>query len=86
MKFVTLIKWKQPPNKEDVEKATKRLEELAKQGIKLDIYWTLGRYDGVSILEAPTEKDAMKVIFLFQDIVSTETMVAVPRNEATKLL
>ena len=69
-----------------VEQSTKKLEELAKQGIKLNVYWTLGRYDAVTIIEAPTEKDAMKTLLLFQDIVATETMVAVPRAEAIKLL
>ena len=50
------------------------------------MYWTLGRYDAVVVLEAPTEKDAMKVFLPWQDIISTETMVAVPREEAIKLL
>ena len=86
MIFVTLLKWKQPPKKEMIEQSTKKLEELAKQGIKLNVYWTLGRYDAVTIIEAPTEKDAMKTLLLFQDIVATETMVAVPREEAIKLL
>ena len=86
MIFVTLLKRKQPPKKEMIGQSTKRLEELAKQGIKLNVYWTLGRYDAVTIIEAPTEKDAMKTLLLFQDIVATETMVAVPRAEAIKLL
>jgi uncharacterized protein with GYD domain len=80
------LKWKQPPKKEMIEQSTKRLEELAKQGIKLNVYWTLGRYDAVTIIEAPTERDAMKTLLIFQDIVATETMVAVPRAEAIKLL
>jgi uncharacterized protein with GYD domain len=84
--FITLLKWKQPPKKEMIEQSTKRLEELAKQGIKLNVYWTLGRYDAVTIIEAPTERDAMKTLLIFQDIVATETMVAVPRAEAIKLL
>ena len=62
------------------------MEELEKQGIKMNVYWTLGRYDAVTIIEAPTEKDAMKTLLLWQDEVATETMVAVPREEAIKLL
>ena len=84
--FITLLKWKQTPKKEMIEQSTKRLEELEKQGIKMNIYWTLGRYDAVTIFEAPTEKDAIKTLLLFQDIVATETMVAVPRAEAINLL
>lgn len=86
MNFISLIKWKQPPKKEAVDKATKRLGALAKKGIKIQIFWTLGRYDAVTFIEAPTENDAMKVLLSFQDIVETETMVAVPREEAIKLL
>jgi uncharacterized protein with GYD domain len=84
--FITLVKWKQTPKKEMIDQSTKRLEELEKQGIKMDIHWTLGRYDAVTIIEAPTEKDAMKTLLLWQDVVDTETMVAIPREEAIKLL
>jgi uncharacterized protein with GYD domain len=84
--FITLCKWKQPPTKESTGKVTKTLEKLEKQGIKMRLYWTLGRYDSVVILEAPTEKDAMEALLCFQGLVATETMVAVPREEAIKLL
>ena len=84
--FITLIKWKQAPTKEMIEGATKKLDTVEKQGIKFRVYWTLGRYDAVAIIEAPTEKDAMKMLLGFQGIVDTETMVAVPREEAIKLL
>ena len=65
MIFITLLKWKQPPKKEMVEQSTEKLEGLAKQGVKMTVYWTLGRYDAVTIIEAPTEKDAMKTLLLF---------------------
>jgi uncharacterized protein with GYD domain len=87
--FITLSKWKQTPSKENMnrlEQATETFRELEKQGIKMQVYWTLGSYDGVTIIEAPTEKDAMKALLLFQDVVVTETLVAVPREEALKLL
>jgi uncharacterized protein with GYD domain len=86
--FITLIKWKQSPKnlQGTVDEFTKTIKELEKQGIKMRIYWTLGRYDAVSIIEAPSEKDAMKQLLPFVDIVDSETMVAVPREEAIKLL
>jgi len=87
--FITLSKWKQTPSKKTMnllEQATKTFQDLAKQGIKMKVYWTLGSYDGVTIIEAPTEKDAMKALLLFQDVVATETLIAVPREEAIKLL
>ncbi len=86
MIFIVLTKWKQAPKKEMVDKATKTLDELEKQGIKMQVYWTMGRYDGVTIMEAPNEKAATKTLLRFQDIIDTETMVAIPREEAVKLL
>ena len=86
MIFITMFNLKAPYKKEGAEKATKVLENLEKQGIKMSVYWTLGRYDGVVFTEAPTEKDAMKAILSFQTLVTSETMVAVPREEAIKLL
>ena len=86
MFFITLIKWKYPPTKEIVDPATKTLEKLEKQGIKIRTFWTLGRYDAISIIEAPNEKDAMKTLLGFQEIIETETLTAVPREEAIKLL
>ena len=86
--FITLTKWKQSPKnlQGTIDEFTKTIKELEKQGIKMRIFWTLGRYDAVSIIEAPTEKDAMKLLLPFQDITNSETMVAVPREEAIKLL
>jgi uncharacterized protein with GYD domain len=52
----------------------------------LNIYYTLGRYDVVVIFEAPDEKIAMKMAMSIGDIESTETLVAVPREEAMKLV
>jgi len=40
----------------------------------------------VSVFEASTEKDVMKVLLGFQDFIDTETMVVVQREEAIKLL
>ena len=87
--FITLSKWKKVPSKETMERlnqATKTFKDLEKKGIKMRVYWTLGSYDGVTIIEAPSEKEAMKAILLFQDVVETETLVAIPREEAIKLV
>ena len=89
MIFITLGKWKQVPTKEmrpQMDQFTKAAEELEKQGIKIRSYWTLGRYDAVTIIEAPTEKDAMKVLLSWAQVVDMETMTAVPRDEAIQLL
>jgi uncharacterized protein with GYD domain len=86
LNFISLIKWKKPPKRDIIEQSTKRLEELSKKGIKLHVYWTLGRYDAVTIIEAPTENEALKTLLLWKDVIDTETMVAIPREEAIKLL
>ena len=86
MFFITLVKWKQAPTKDQVKQGTKWMEDIQKQGIKIQSYWTLGRYDAITIIEAPTEKDAMKMMIPWQDTIITETLTAVPREEAIKLL
>ena len=88
MIFITLVKWKQKPTKEHqaVQQFTETLKDLEKQGIKMRVYWTLGSYDGVTITEAPSEKDIMKILLPLVDVVDTETLVAVPREEAIRLL
>lgn len=49
-------------------------------------YWTLGRYDAVWVYEARSEKDAIKIFIDAGDVTSTETLVAIPREDAMKLL
>lgn len=64
-------------------------EKMLKENIKvLGNYWTLGRFDGVLIFEAPTEKDAMKLAVEGAKLgfSTTETLVAIPREEAIKLV
>jgi uncharacterized protein with GYD domain len=85
--FISFGRFKVKTAKEVSAKVTKMLEDIKKSGIKiLGFYWTLGRYDTVMILEAPNEKEAMKLSIGAADTVTTETMVAIPREEAVKLL
>jgi uncharacterized protein with GYD domain len=76
------------PDKEMVDKATKVIgDQLEKIGIKIiSWYWTLGRYDVVFIFEAANEKEALKTALVTAEFVSSETLVAIPREEAIKLL
>jgi len=85
--FIGLAKDKKTPTKEAVAKGTRMIEELKKQGINiLSFYWTLGRYSAVIVFEAPSEKEAMKLAFDVLDDASFETLVAIPREKARKLL
>lgn len=69
------------------EQATKVMDEIKSMGIKIiGWYWTLGRYDTAVIFEAANEKEALKVSIAVSEFVATETLVAIPREEAIKLL
>jgi len=85
--FISLIKTKEKPTKETIDQANKMIDDLKNRNVKLlSHYWTLGRYDAVIIFEAPTEKDAMKLAIEVSEGSTIETMVAIPREEAVKLL
>jgi len=84
MRFITLVKFKK---KDFVAENLKMIEEESKKGIKyLSINWTLGRYDAVAMFEAPDEKEAMRMAIRRADFLDMETMVAVPAEEARKLI
>jgi uncharacterized protein with GYD domain len=87
MIFVTLNKFRRKPTKEMIAESQSLIEQAAREGVKiLNLYWTFGQYDSVSIIEAPDEKTYMKAILRWGDMLSTETLVAVPREEARKLV
>jgi len=86
MYFVALVRFKKKPTKQIIAQNLKWLDMGAEEGVKNHgIYWTLGRYDAVAIFEAPNEKAAMKHSIRMGDNISTETLVAVPAEEARKL-
>ena len=88
MIFISLGKFGKKPTKEMTTEVGKITQAITKkEGVKIiGFYWTLGRYDTVVIMEAPDEKAAMKVNLMVSDFVSTQTMVAIPREEAIKLV
>jgi len=86
VKCVVLIKFRKKPTKEVIAQNVKWLETGEKEGVKnLSLYWTLGRYDAVAIVEAPNEKAVMKQLMRMSENISTETLVAIPAEEARKL-
>ncbi len=74
MIFIFLLKWKQSMTKEIVGKFTKIYAELEKLRVKLQLYWTLGHYNFVTIMEAPSEKDAVKLLLPFAEVADVETL------------
>jgi len=84
MIFIVLGKFRRKLTKESVGEVNKYIEKLAKEGVKFkSMYWTLGKYDTIGIFEAPDEKAAMNGV---SDVAETQTLVAVPREEAARRL
>jgi uncharacterized protein with GYD domain len=87
MIFISLGRFRSKPTKEATNRVSEIMKGMTQGGIKfLGFYWTLGRFDTVVIMEAPDEKTVMKANMKVSDIVSTETMVALTREEAHKLI
>ncbi len=88
MWFVTLAKFRRKPTKHDVDAMTGYWADAGKAGVKLhQAFWTLGRFDAVIITEAADEKTAMKfALNAPTDLGATETLVAVSREEAIKMV
>ncbi len=80
------MKFRQKPTKELIAENAKLYEKERKEGVKsLGTYYTLGRYDAVGIIEAPDEKTALKLA-MRRGFLTSETLVAVPAEEARKLV
>ncbi|MCW3975319.1 MAG: GYD domain-containing protein [Candidatus Bathyarchaeota archaeon] len=87
MLFITLIRLRKKFSKADMERVKNGLKESEKIGSKiLSMYFTLGRYDCVIVSDCPDEKTHMKISMEFGDLASSETMVAIPAEEAEKLM
>jgi len=71
----------------DVVEVGKEIMQNLPSGIKIiGTYWTLGKFDAVWIYEAPSEKEAMKLSIMASEVMRFQTMTAVSRDEAMKLL
>jgi uncharacterized protein with GYD domain len=85
--FITLVKLRRYITKDDMERVKAGLKESEKAGAKtLSMYFTLGRYDIVLVSDCPDEKTHMKMALQFGDLASSESMVAIPAEEAEKLI
>lgn len=87
MIFITLVRFRRKPTKADQADTEKMFAQQEKQGIKtLGAYWTFGRYDAVRIVDAPDEKVVLKALAKTPDYIATETLLALRREDAIKLL
>ena len=90
--FIVLAKYttegvqniKQAPER---SKASQKIAESVGAEIK-NVYYTMGRYDFVAIIEAPSVEVAMKGLFMFGagGIQSTETLVGLSMEDAHKVI
>ncbi len=90
--FVVLSKYT-AEGVQSVKKAPERFkaaQEIAKSvGAEIkSVYYTFGRYDFVSIIEAPTLAAALKGLFMFAagGVQSTETLVGLSLEDAHKVI
>ncbi|MCX6701429.1 MAG: GYD domain-containing protein [Methanomicrobiales archaeon] len=87
MLFIALAKFKTKLNKEVVARNRKDIVADTKGQVGyLGIYRTPGRYDTVILFEAPDEKVAMKMAIRRAEDMDIETLLAIPMEEAKKLV
>jgi len=90
-KFVILGNWTEQGIK-NVKETTKRAraaqEAAAKQGGKLDVWWTMGRYDIVAVLDAPNTEAALGFLVSLgmQGNIRTETLQAWSASDVDEVL
>jgi uncharacterized protein with GYD domain len=87
MIFISLGKFRKKPTKKMTDEVSTLMKQMEAHGAKfIKFNWTLGRYDKVVIMDVPDERAAMRVNLNVADFISTETMTAVPREQAIKLV
>lgn len=90
-RFVILGNWTEQGIK-NVKETTRRArtaqEAAAKQGGKLDVWWTMGRYDIVAVLDVPNTEAALGFLVSLgmQGNVRTETLQAWSASEVDEVL
>ena len=84
MWFIRFVKTKNPQSKQRTRWFDKKRAEAEKWGVKShQTFFTLGRYDAVTIFEAPAEKTAMCFWLSVMSEAASETLVAVSREEVS---
>jgi uncharacterized protein with GYD domain len=85
--FITLVTFKKKA--EAIAEFGNQLLKNLPPNVKVrEIFWTLGEYDSIWIIDAPSEKEIFQM-FLHGgglEYINTQTLVAMKREEALKLL
>jgi uncharacterized protein with GYD domain len=85
MKFILLVNFRRRLTKADTKKTNVIVAENPEVKV-ISIDWTLGRYDAILIAEVPDEVTWLKFVQPLSEYVQTETLVAIPREEAVIIL
>lgn len=89
--FVVLGNWTEQGIKkitESPDRAKETHDMVKKAGGKMQLFYTMGRYDFVMIIEVPKDEDAMAILLCLGSMgnIRTTTMKAWTESEAAKLL
>ena len=90
--YVVLIDWTEQgiKNVKDTVKRAKSFESAIEKagGKSLGFYYTIGRYDMVAIVQAPTDEAIASVLFSLGSLgnVRTETLKAFSTHEAANII
>jgi uncharacterized protein with GYD domain len=85
MKVILLVNFRRRITKADTKKTNAIVAENPEVKV-ISIDWTLGRYDAILIAEVPDEVTWLKFVQPLSEYVQTETLVAIPREEAVIIL
>ena len=85
MRFILLAKFRRRLTKADTDK-TDEIIKANPQVKVISIDWVFGRYDGVLVAEAPDEGTWLKFLEPMSEYLSTETLVAIPREKVLKII
>jgi uncharacterized protein with GYD domain len=86
-RYIGLMEFRKKPTQETIRQNLEMVEKDKSMGVTVhEIYWTLGRYDAVVIVDAPDEKALLRGLIARSENVHSETMVAIPLDEARKLV
>jgi len=90
--YIVLVKFTQK-GMENIQDTTKRLEAARQLGKSLGgeitaAYYTMGQYDMVVIMEAPSNEAAMNGLLKTGSLgnVKTETLVAIPAEKVVEIM
>jgi uncharacterized protein with GYD domain len=90
--YVVLLDWAEQgiKNVKDTVKRAKSFEDAIEKagGKSLGFYYTIGRYDMVAIVQAPTDEAIASVLFSLGSLgnVRTETLKAFSTDEAANII